>query len=259
MTTPKTISELIVKSGNGFHSKVAQWFVNQGWHIIVSPYYMDNMQNKAREIDLLAEKHFPIRPRIGAVDKCLVVRLFIECKYFPGHAVFWMDDRDIVRAKESLCEEGPFKTNNINIDEHHYLSSTYKVAKLFATDKPKGVESEPVYKALNQTLNALVSMKRRAVSIPGLKEKGLKPVKVLTYPLIICNSFDNFYSVDFYDDSAIEKIDNNFQLEVQYAYVDKGGQASEDYFLIDISDLFNLKKIESEINHDAEIALLFMA
>ena len=259
MKAPKPISDIIVKSGNAFHSRVAQWFANQGWHITISPYYMDTVQNKAREIDLLAEKHFPIHPRMGAIDKCLVVRLFIECKYFPGHAVFWMDNRDSVRAKEKLCAKGPFRTNNMHTDEHHYLSSDPRVAKLFATDKPKEVESEPIYKALNQTLNALVSMDRRDISIPGLKAKGLRPAKVITYPLIICNSFDNFFSVDFYDNSAVGKIVDNFQLEVQYAYVDRSGQAREDYFLIDIADFDNLHKIESDINKDADIALFFMA
>ena len=60
MSVPDEITKLIDNSGNNFHAKVARWLSNDGWHITVSPYYMDQSQSKAREIDLIAEKAWPI-------------------------------------------------------------------------------------------------------------------------------------------------------------------------------------------------------
>ena len=56
MGVPAEVSELLKDSGNNFHAKVACWLNDHNWHVIVSPYYMDQTQNKAREIDLIEEK-----------------------------------------------------------------------------------------------------------------------------------------------------------------------------------------------------------
>lgn len=51
MSVPKSVTELVKGSGNNFHSKVARWFQANDWHTVVSPYYMDQTQAKARELD----------------------------------------------------------------------------------------------------------------------------------------------------------------------------------------------------------------
>ena len=38
---------------------------DNGWHVVVSPYYMDQTQSKAREIDLVAEKLWPVTDALG--------------------------------------------------------------------------------------------------------------------------------------------------------------------------------------------------
>lgn len=52
------VQELIDQSGNNFHTKVATWLIDNGWHVTISPYYMDYATNKSREIDLVAEKEW---------------------------------------------------------------------------------------------------------------------------------------------------------------------------------------------------------
>ncbi|MCF8025807.1 MAG: hypothetical protein K9K82_10010 [Desulfobacteraceae bacterium] len=79
MEVPDEVSKLVRNSGNNFHAKVARWLLDDNWHVVVSPYYMDQTQNKAREIDLIAEKLWPINDlsgwrQIGGV----AVRLFVE-------------------------------------------------------------------------------------------------------------------------------------------------------------------------------------
>ena len=88
MGVPDEVSKLVRNSGNNFHTKVARWLSDNDWHVVVSPYYMDQTQNKAREIDLIAEKLWPVRDMFDRPMDDVAVRLFIECKFIPSHSVF---------------------------------------------------------------------------------------------------------------------------------------------------------------------------
>jgi hypothetical protein len=89
MSTPITVTQLIQGSGNNFHAKVARWFELNKWHTTVSPYYMDQTQGKARELDLVVEKLWPIRNSLDQLIGHIVVRLFVECKFVAAESVFW--------------------------------------------------------------------------------------------------------------------------------------------------------------------------
>ena len=88
MTVPSEVSELIKNSGNNFHAKVARWLAENDWHVVVSPYYMDQTQNKAREIDLIAEKFWPINDSFSnqtgvlPFDFILSANLFLHIQFF---------------------------------------------------------------------------------------------------------------------------------------------------------------------------------
>ncbi len=112
MNLPEDIEHLIKKSGNTFHARVARWFKDKGWHLVVSPYYMDQTQVKAREMDLIAEKLWPAVDNRGRPSGHVAVRLFIECKYLPSYSVICVLPLDYTCAKN-----------------HHYLSKN-AVAKL---------------------------------------------------------------------------------------------------------------------------------
>lgn len=248
---PDDVLSLIENSGNNFHAKVARWFSENGWHIVVSPYYMDQTQNKAREIDLIAEKLWPIVNDFSHETASLAVRLFIECKYVPSHSVFWFAEKDKKSAEELVCSNGVFRRNNLYTNKHHYLAQSSKVAKLFATSVSKLAENEPFYKALNQAINAMVSMQGRPVSTP---DNGLPPRFVIEFPVVICNSFKQLYSVDFYTESQPALIEENFQLEVRYAYLDKYNRQRNDYFLLDFVEFDQLEKFSKAIDEDAKAA-----
>ena len=94
MSVPDEVLKLISESGNNFHAKVARWMQADGWHVSVSPYYMDQTQNKAREIDLVAEKLWPVMDHWGQPMGDVAVRLFVECKFIPSYSVFWFADKD---------------------------------------------------------------------------------------------------------------------------------------------------------------------
>jgi hypothetical protein len=190
MGAPKEVFEILKKNGNNFHAKVARWLNEHDWHVIVSPYYMDQTQNKAREIDLIAEKSWPVIDKLDRSFGDVVARLFIECKYISSHSVFWFTEKDQESALNLVCTSRPFKANNMYTDRHHYLAQDTKVAKLFATNSKKDTENEPFYKALNQVLNAMVSMRDRSVSIPEIKESKRILRAVIEFPVVVCSSFD---------------------------------------------------------------------
>ena len=59
------VKELIINSGNNFHCKVHNYLVGKNWAVLVSPYYNDNISEKPREIDLIAEKAFVVNDAWG--------------------------------------------------------------------------------------------------------------------------------------------------------------------------------------------------
>lgn len=253
MEAPQEITDLIRSSGNNFHSKVARWFQGQGWHTTVSPYYFDQTQGKAREIDLIAERASDLVSQVGTFGGDLLVRLYVECKFVPQHAVFWFADKDRSEALAMLTSSGHFRQNDPQLTgQHHYLKDGARVAKLFASAGPKGQDNEPFYKALNQTLNAMVSMRQKPSQLPRLKKRGAR-IK-LDFPVIVCSSFEHLWAADFFSDAPPIPITGNFQLEVRYAYVDPHGASRDDYFLLDVVELNQLDKFVSQVLEDASIA-----
>lgn len=254
MTIPDEIVELIRNSGNNFHAKVACWFAKNGWHVVISPYYMDQTQSKAREIDLVAEKLWSIPDHFGHGSDYITVRLFIECKFVASDTVFWFAEKNRESALELVCENEPFRRDNSYTSKHHYLSQSSRVAKLFATSNSKAAENEPFYKALNQSLNAMTSMRGQPVATPLVPKSNRQPKAVLEYPVVVCSSFDRIFSVDFYTDSEPQPIQENFQLEVSYAYIDRNKCQRNDYFLLDFVAFDKLAEFGKAVEDDANSA-----
>ncbi|MCL1824547.1 MAG: hypothetical protein FWG26_01155 [Betaproteobacteria bacterium] len=256
MSVPSEILKLVSESGNNFHAKVARWMQKNGWRVAVSPYYMDQTQNKAREIDLVVEKLFSVRDRqdpgpLGHVT----VRLFIECKFIPLHSVFWFTDKDMEAVKQLVCSSGKFNPDHSYTKQHHYLAASPRVAKLYATEK--GSDNDPYYKALNQVLSAMISMRGKQVS-PALLKPHHGPVLLLEFPVVVCSSFDRIYEVDFYDEnSSPRRVGINFQLEIEYAYLDQMGSHRDEYLLLDFVEFNQLDTFVSAVEEDARIAGFF--
>lgn len=259
MSVPDEVAKLVSESGNNFHAKVARWLQADGWHVSVSPYYMDQTQNKAREIDLVAEKLWPVHAHFGKHPVGdVAVRLFIECKFIPSHSVFWFTEKDAEAAESLVLSSGPFRQNNIHTKRHHYLAQSPNVAKLFATSVGRSADNDPYYRALNQVLNAMVSMRGGQIAVPEIKNRRRGPMALLEFPVVVCSSFNQAYGVDFYTDSAPQRIKDNFQLEIQYAYLDKGGAQRNEHLLLDFVEFDQLKSFVTGIEEDAKVAAFFV-
>ena len=131
------IKEIIAKSGNSFHFKVLKHLEDLGWKTIISPYYNDNLTNKPREIDLIAEKSFEARNSYNDFLGTVNVQLFIECKFISQKTVFWFHDKNMNQAEELITHNSPFRKDNTYTKKHHYLDGKDRAAKLFADERTK--------------------------------------------------------------------------------------------------------------------------
>ena len=242
MTTdpPAAVDKLIAGSGNAFHARVARRLQNLGWSVQISPYYLDQSQGKPREIDLVAERLFPLRDSFDRATGYVCLRLFVECKYITAPSVFWMADLDEEAAMASICARSPFKPGNSYTERHHYLEKPKQVAKLFASSTERSQENDPIYKGLSQSLSALVSMRGRRVAVKPRESEHATPKHIIDLPVIACSSFESFYAVPFFDDRSPKRIKRNFRLEVNYAYMSSTDRIKDEYFLIDIVELEQL-------------------
>ena len=183
------IKKIIEQSGNTFHCKVLRYFQEKGWTVLISPYYNDNVSSKPREIDLIAEKAFDAKNWHGRFIGTVNVKLFIECKYISQNTVFWFHDKNIQEAEELVIKTTPLKKDNTYTQKHHYLDGENSVAKLFADERKKSADNEIFYKALNQSLNAMIYYRNKGTIIKLAPGRDGYVLKTLNYPIIICNSF----------------------------------------------------------------------
>jgi hypothetical protein len=218
---------------------------------------MDQGQSKARELDLVVEKLWPIRADFGQPEGDVVVRLFVECKFVASEAVFWFAPKDADAANKLVCSSGAFRENNTYTQRHHYLAKSPTVAKLFASNNSRTSENEPFFKALNQALNATVAMRGKSPSHPSIAARRGGTLVMLEFPVVVCSSFDQLYAVDFLAESDPTPIRENFQLEVQYAFLDWSGNQHEDYFLLDFVEFSQLGAFENAVGEDAKAAAFF--
>jgi hypothetical protein len=243
------IQKTIEESGNNFHYQVVNFLRDKGWFVSISPYYNDIIGNRPREIDIVADRQFDVKERSCEKYKgTLLVRLFIECKYINKVTVFWFDIKDEERAINKIRKDTSLKPPSENdlINNHHYLKDN-TVAELFASPD-KTPDNEPIYKALTQSLNAMVYYGSDHPIIPEEKQ-GSPTLKKLKYPLIICNDFKNFFKVDSNDKRGYSEVCDNFQLEVNYAYRDIRGAAINEYFIIDIINFQKFNQFLEELEN----------
>lgn len=257
MSAELNIIELVESSGNSFHARVVKAFRDAGWHTRVSPYYLDESTNRAREIDLVAEKSWLVQGLRGQSQWQLHTKLFVECKYLTGQTAVWIDERDSAAAERWLGSNTPLPgASNIYTQKHHYLASGSQVAKLFASTPGGGQEREALYKALNQALHAMVYLRRSGSIIPPEKLGHLRN-RFVELPVILVNSFDGFYSVSMDQPAEPKLVDQNFQLEVHYAFLDASRKRQSEYFLVDVVAYDRLREFFDALERDAEAMLHF--
>lgn len=230
------VNKLIEESGNNFHYSVVNFLRQNGWVVLVSPYYNDYLSDRAKEIDIVAEKLFITKDVFGKNTGCIKVHFFIECKYINGDIVFWFDEKDKKKSFELVVRSTPLKENNAFTDKHHYITES-RAAKLFSSNLNK---EDVIYKALTQSIHSMIYF--RGNGFPIEQDHFWKKSCVINYPIILCNSFNHFYRVESSLTDGYVAIDTaSFQLEVNYAYLDQEKNNRSEYFIVDAVDFSKFK------------------
>ncbi len=259
MAKEDPIKELIEKSGNNFHFEVVDFLREHGWEVLVSPYYTDQATDKPREVDLIAEKAFDYCDITRTWKGTVNVRLFIECKYINKPTVFWFDKKDLQKSRIKAIREAGLQEGNTYTDDHHYIQGE-KVAKLFASQKDKLSENEPMFKAISQCLNGMIARRDRSIlkvensRIP----KTVNILKTLVYPIILLKDFKEVFEVS---GDSHKSLENFFQLEIEYAFMDSLGRGQRnEYYLIDVVDFNYFETFLKEvIKKDIDTAMFFIS
>src|SRR5271170_5519484 len=98
-TELEKVESIINKSGHNLNFEIAKLLREKGWKVEVSQYYVDDLTDKPREIDIVASQPMFFGSTLDdrfddSIPNHCEVFLYIECKYLTEPVVFWMDDRD---------------------------------------------------------------------------------------------------------------------------------------------------------------------
>jgi hypothetical protein len=252
-------SEIIKNSGNTFHVKVASLFREAGWQVLVSPYYIDNATDKAREVDLLCEQLWveDNQHRKKKPLRLLRIQLIVECKYIPDSSatVFWFDRADHTKVEELIVSRLPFFKNYCDLHHYDIAAASRGVAKLFQSRSGSGLqndEREPIYMALNQCVGALIGLGNlQHLTHPPHGKFGDE--YLIRYPVVICSNFDRFRRTNMIGGS-LQEIDCNFLMELNYAWRNTARASIRQFALVDIVALSKLDQFLQALNAEVVMA-----
>lgn len=235
------IFEAIKNSGNDFHLEVAESLAKNGWDVEISPYYNDFITNKPREIDIIASRTHTVSGFGGSGSSMLEIHLFIDCKFLKNPNVLWFQKKDIKEANK-LAMESPILRDVSTFDNgaHHYTHGG-EVCKLTT----KLGKDDVIYQGMDQCLKALIFFSEN-IAVANL---------AINYPIIVVNSLKNLYKRDKALSKGYGPISNNFQLEVNYSYINKERANKTKYFLLDVVAIDKLDEFLKILN-DKDVEIL---
>lgn len=241
------ILNLINGSGHLFHQKVSDLLKRLKWSVVDSQFYNDPDTNKAREIDIVAEKEFPVGDvwydEADIKKTKIVVRLIIECKYITSSIVFWVKEKDNTKAMALVKDNGIlsnkpdyYLTAEKN-KKFHYLET--KIVTSQWTQENKDVLQD----AMHKTLKALIFDNEFSKSHYEIK-----------YPVVVVNNFEKIKKVENESDNYSDVTDS-FQIESNYSYKNSAGKNTMEYFLIDVVNYDLLENFIEKLEKN-DIAIL---
>lgn len=212
---------IIQKSGHDFHLKVSNFFKEAGWDVTNSPHYNDPDSDKSREIDIEAKKEYPvIYHSFGRRGEKIVVKFYIECKYIKSPIVFWFKEKNKEKAIE-LAKDNPIMEDKpdhyFNAKEKHHYVEGNEVAVEWTQEN-----NDVIADAKHKVLKALIVSQNEGSEYYEIK-----------YPIIIINDLEQLAKREV-GEKNYSKINNNFQIEVNYSYKDNKKNDIKKYFLIDL-------------------------
>jgi hypothetical protein len=248
------------------------FFKTKRWKVDISPYYIDLITGKSREINIIAQQKWSVVEQFRRRRADILIRLFIECKYIlPTVSLYFNfidNDRNLAeslaRNNNILRKDDYSLVQNMSKDPpriHHYLQES-EVAKSCACVGARG-NKDIFFGAWEQALHALLYFRDQSSQqrfAPVDEDFKSDPLYIIDYPIVVINSFDTSFKRDLNFKAPIP-ITNNFLWSVDYSYtvVSRNQQQfhKRNDFFIDITSfptleefLANLERSDIEIFKD---------
>jgi len=171
--------------------------------------------------------------------------------------VIWFSPRNDNQVIECLRRQFGKRAEDTIIERHHYLNQKQYTAKLYESGPPKNQSSNQgqdiIYKAINQSINSMVNFEGKGTLVPPEQLSYKNNLITLEMPVVICNAFSKFFRTDFDGDNSVSEIEENFLMEVNYAYSDSNKTAISELFLVDFVSFQWIDKYMEKIDADEEM------
>lgn len=199
------IKGAIEKGGYGLELKASRILNKNSWYVKTNPIWFNEETKRYSEIDIVAKK----KNKQNLLDM-----IIIECKKQADKPwVFFKQNkknRDVLTLNIASEEYGRVynKFEKTYFDKHYYYGkniATYYMSPFGDPDKPN-----PIYKAINQVVNALIFyFEQQSDVIYEHKKERI----VLVYPIIVFEGM--LFSAEFIDGKWDIKGENHIQLLVE--------------------------------------------
>jgi hypothetical protein len=219
------------ENGNDFHYQAVDFLKAKGWSVNISPYYIDLITQKPREIDIIAQKKWPVVEKFRQKSAGILIRLFIECKWIlPTVSLYFNfidNDKDLAerlaRNNDILRERDYPPVADMSKEPpriHHYLQQN-EAARNCACVTSKGSNKDIFFEAWDQALRALLYFKNQPPQqrwVPVDVDFNDERIYIIDYPLVVVSSFNTFFKRDW-NSKISTPMKDNFLWSVEYSYI----------------------------------------
>ena len=243
------VKKIIEKSGHNLNFEVANILRKNNWAVEIGQYYVDDLTDKPREIDIIASKIIPFWSTPDEMlntdipNQCEAF-LFIECKYLTQPVVFWMDKRNETKTKNALkmvgLHDNQIITSMMNVSgpQFHYLKSE-NVGKLVQSEN-----SKDIFDTVTTPVKSLIFNRDQ------VKKRGIY------FPVVVCDGSGHLFTQDSEQKDYII-LDTNYSYRgldgrikgPETFYIDFVFKNQFEKFLgvIENADMLIIRSIESDI------------
>jgi hypothetical protein len=234
MKAEKDLKADVEKSGLPLEIDVNDILRKKGWNVRNEAYYLDQAENKARYVDMIATRLEPVKgPKVDRLNVTLVT----ECKRSRDKPwVFYMVPKEDIH-KPTFGQIALMKTNSqpalsppdykLFWHSHYFLDNVNKVAirgYVAFADGKNGMNT-----AINQSLKALIYARNDVAKLLPKLPRTLWGIVMIYYPLVV---FDGKMCECEKNGNSIKLSDANYvQFQVNYGISE---EISQEIFLVDV-------------------------
>jgi hypothetical protein len=221
---PESVESITKYSGHELHLRVASILEIEGWNVAVSPYYIDDLSDKPREIDIVARKRFSYISQSDNEEKGFYLLLGIDCKYITQNAVIW--------GRENKLEAGAILTNvdgwhsNLTKEGRSWsrYSKYFNVGRLISEGNGSQALQGGILQAVKGTLDAFNSNIAATIFYPAVVYKLKGGVNIFSIG-------DGKTGV-----AAPKALEDDWIYHVDYAFVQNGKRLQKNFYVDLVSE-----------------------